>query len=337
MSSFFNMGRFGRNTRKKDTRPPAPQLGGNGQALNGNAAGFSAAGGAGTNAAGAYGNDGATVAGGSAVNRPLYLCQPFVRTALVKGSFATIVALPKYVEQNEWLALNIFEFFTHLNHFYATVAEFCTPATCPSMSAGPGLDYTWLDQNRKQMRLPASQYIDYVLAWINNRVNEEALFPTKAGSTFGPNFLPTAKTMVKQMFRVFAHIYHAHFDTIVHLSLEGHWNSFFQHFVAFGREFALLDARDVEPLAVLIQVFQQQQAQQQAQQQQQAQIQAQAQAQQQHQQHQQIQAPAPQQHPQQMMQAQQHYANNGGGYHPSNGGFYPQAAGLPQPQQARPY
>ena len=276
-------GRFGRNTRKKESgRPPAPQFsngGGGGAFVSSSNGGYD-------------GHGGGMSGGGQQVggqHKPLYLCQPFVRTALVKGSFATIVVLPKYVEQNEWLALNIFEFFTHLNHFYSTVAEFCTPASCPSMSAGPGLDYTWLDQNRKQMRLPASQYIDYVLAWINNRVNEEGLFPTKANSTFGPNFLPTAKTMVKQMFRVFAHIYHAHFDAIVHLGLEGHWNSFFQHFVAFGREFALLDARDVEPLAVLIQVFQQQQAQQQQQQQSNSQQAGQQQQQQhQHQQQQQI-------------------------------------------------
>lgn len=225
MSFFRSIGRSSR--QKKDTgRPPVPQLG------NGSNTQLAQA-------------------------RPLYLCQPFVRTALVKGSFATIVVLPKYIEQGEWLALNVFEFFTYLNHFYSVISEHCTFSTCPSMSAGPGLDYTWLDQNRKQMRLPASQYIDYVLAWINNRINEEQLFPTKAGMAFSPQFLPTVKAIYKQMFRVFAHIYHAHFELIVHLSLEGHWNSFFQHFISFGKEFDLLDARDIEPLKELIMVFQQ--------------------------------------------------------------------------------
>lgn len=226
MSFFRSIGRSSRQ-KKDPARPPVPQLGG----PNGSQMGQS---------------------------RPLYLCQPFVRTALVKGSFATIVVSPKYIEQGEWLALNVFEFFTYLNHFYSVVAESCNASTCPSMSAGPGLDYTWLDQNRKQMRLPASQYIDYVLAWINNRINEEQLFPTKAGSQFSNQFLPTVKAIYKQMFRVFAHIYHAHFDTIVHLSLEGHWNSFFQHFISFGKEFDLLDARDMEPLKDLIIMFQQQ-------------------------------------------------------------------------------
>jgi len=40
------------------------------------------------------------------VPKPLYLCQPFVRSTLIKGSFRTIVALPKYVHPYEWVAMN---------------------------------------------------------------------------------------------------------------------------------------------------------------------------------------------------------------------------------------
>ena len=40
-------------------------------------------------------------------------------------------------------------------------------------------------------------------------------------------------------------VYWAHFTSYVHLSLEGHLNSLFAHFVAFGREFDLIDNRDV--------------------------------------------------------------------------------------------
>lgn len=36
----------------------------------------------------------------------LYLQQPFVRTHLVKGNFSTIVSLPRYVDLDEWVALN---------------------------------------------------------------------------------------------------------------------------------------------------------------------------------------------------------------------------------------
>lgn len=60
------------------------------------------------------------------------------------------------------------------------------------------------------------------------------------------------------MFRIFAHMYYAHYAEILHLSLEAHWNSFFAHFIAFGKEFQLLDKRDTAPLKDLIVVLENQ-------------------------------------------------------------------------------
>lgn len=42
------------------------------------------------------------------------------------------------------------------------------------------MDYTWIDQNRKQVKLPAPQYIDYVMTWVGGLLTDEATFPTKA-------------------------------------------------------------------------------------------------------------------------------------------------------------
>lgn len=95
--------------------------------------------------------------------KPLFLSEPFVKTALVKGSFKTIVQLPKYVDQNEWIALNIFEMYNNLNQFYGIIAEYVKPELFPTMNAGPKTDYLWVDQNNKTIQLPANQYIEYVL------------------------------------------------------------------------------------------------------------------------------------------------------------------------------
>ena len=88
--------------------------------------------------------------------KPLYLCQPFIRAALVTGKFKSIVVLPKYVDVNEWVAINstssrrstyrqrliswriVFDFYTNLNLFLAVLSESCTQGSCPTMSAGPG-------------------------------------------------------------------------------------------------------------------------------------------------------------------------------------------------------
>ncbi|KAH3903035.1 Mob2p SCDLUD_000645 [Saccharomycodes ludwigii] len=188
----------------------------------------------------------------------MFLSEPFVRTSLVKGSFKTIVQLPKYVDLKEWVALNVFEFYTNLNQFYGVIAEYVTPEAYPTMNAGPHTDYLWLDANNRQVSLPASQYIDLALTWINNKINDKNLFPTKNGILFPNNFARDVQRIMIQLFRIFAHIYHHHFDKIVHVSLEAHWNSFFAHFISFCKEFNLIDRREMFPLLPLIENFEKQ-------------------------------------------------------------------------------
>jgi len=178
--------------------------------------------------------------------KPLYLSNPFVKAALVKGNFKTIVAQPRYCDLNEWVAVNIFDFYTNLNTFYGILAEVCTTSNCRTMSAGPTLDYTWIDSSRKQVKLPAPTYIDYVMSWVQQTIENGKDFPIKFGSDFQPNFPTIAKQIYRQLLRVFAHIYHAHFTHLLHLSAEGHFNSLFAHFLAFGKQYDLLDYKDIK-------------------------------------------------------------------------------------------
>lgn len=133
-----------------------------------------------------------------------------------------------------------------------------------SLSLLHSLDYTWIDQNKRQVKLPAPQYIDYVMTWVGGLLSDEATFPTKAcehhcfrlvtfalilaapfaAREFPVTFLATAKHIYKQLLRVFAHIYHAQFNYLVHLCCEGHFNSLFAHFIAFGSEFDLFQFAD---------------------------------------------------------------------------------------------
>lgn len=66
---------------------------------------------------------------------------------------------------------------------------------------------------------------------------------------FPPTFFTTAKHIYKQLMRVFAHIYHAQFPYLIHLCCEGHFNSLFAHFVAFGAEFELFSFQEVRRVA----------------------------------------------------------------------------------------
>ncbi|KAJ1649196.1 Maintenance of ploidy protein mob2 [Dispira simplex] len=183
---------------------------------------------------------------------PLFLDPTLATSSLLKGKLQPLVELPKYVDPNEWLAANIVDFFEYINLFYGTVSYFCTPSTCSSMSAGPHYEYSWSDTGLRGAKLPAPQYIDYAMTWMQNCIDDGAVFPTKVGREFPRDFVQTARAIVRQMFRVFAHIFYAHYDKLVHLAAERHFNSLFAHFIAFCREFGLLDKKDMAPLHDLI-------------------------------------------------------------------------------------
>lgn len=134
------------------------------------------------------------------------------------------------------------------------------------------LNYVWIHQGGKQANLPAPTYIDYVMTSIQNLIDDEKIFPTKSSmcahitiffiwanglilghlkktkkdQAFHPSFPATIRTVYRQLLRVFAHIYHAHYQQILHLRSEPHFNSFFAHYLAFGREYELLEIRDIK-------------------------------------------------------------------------------------------
>lgn len=95
---------FSRGFRNPRKTKPAPL---NQEPGNGNNGSGGSGGGSGSN----FGSPSAGLIPGSPsaqriTQKPLFLCKPFVTSQLVKGSFSTIVVLPRYVDQGEWLALN---------------------------------------------------------------------------------------------------------------------------------------------------------------------------------------------------------------------------------------
>lgn len=93
------------------------------------------------------------------------------------------------------------------------------------------------------------------MTWVENQLNNENLFPWQPGVPFPKNFLSVIKVIFKRLFRVYAHIYHSHFQHIMSLGLEYHLNTCFKHFIFFIDEFKLVDDKELAPLAELIQQF----------------------------------------------------------------------------------
>ncbi|KAJ1918060.1 Maintenance of ploidy protein mob2 [Mycoemilia scoparia] len=189
---------------------------------------------------------------------PLFIHPKFSSAHLVKGSFKGVVQLPKYVDVNEWLASNTFEFFNLINLFYGIITNFCTMSECSIMNAGPLHEYTWTDTQRKTVKLSAPQYIDYVLSQVQTMLDDERAFPTKSRSEFPRDFGITLRVIYRQLFRVLAHIYWSHYEVLVNLRCEGHLNSLFAHFISFAKEFDLIDKKELVPMSDLIGLYEQQ-------------------------------------------------------------------------------
>nr|AAM01146.1 Putative F-box protein family [Oryza sativa Japonica Group]AAM44890.1 Putative F-box protein family [Oryza sativa Japonica Group] len=177
-----------------------------------------------------------------------------IDATLGSGNLRDAVRLPPGEDLNEWLAVNTVDFFNQVNILYGTLMEFCTPTTCPTMSAGPKFEYRWADgiQIKKPIEVSAPKYVEYLMDWIEVQLDDESIFPQKLGTPFPQNFREVVKTIFKRLFRVYAHIYHTHFQKIVSLKEEAHLNTCFKHFTLFTWEFKLIDKAELAPLIDLI-------------------------------------------------------------------------------------
>lgn len=167
------------------------------------------------------------------------------------------ISLPEGEDLKSWIAVKTAEFFTEIGMLYATLGEFCTAESCPRMSAGPGFEYLWADAEKgiKPYKCAAPEYINLLMDWAQKQFDDEELFPSQTGAQFPKRFVSEAKVILRRLFRVYAHIYHHHFDQVVTLGEEAHLNTSFKHFVLFVQEYDLVPKAELTPLEDLIYEF----------------------------------------------------------------------------------
>jgi len=175
----------------------------------------------------------------------------YCQATLGAGNLREAVRLPKGEDFNEWLAVNSVDFFNEISLLYGCVSEYCTEKSCAIMSAGPKYEYLWMDgvKYKKPHKCSAPEYIDLLMTWVEDQINDPAIFPVDDGVPFPNNFRTIIKTILKRLFRVYAHIYHHHINKMIALDCEAHLNSCFKHFVYFVKEFQLVDEKELAPLA----------------------------------------------------------------------------------------
>lgn len=160
----------------------------------------------------------------------------------------------------------------------------CNSESCPRMVAGRHT-YTWLDNKKDPIPVSAPQYISLVQRWMNGKIHDPKAFPTEIPAAptgrnvagvvhtdgrdwvgrnagFPETFLHDCRTCFRQIFRIYAHLYHSHWvDPFWHLSGQNNgqgWtdlNSCFVHFCTVAKLYGLLTDRDAEPMQPLIEIW----------------------------------------------------------------------------------
>ena len=89
----------------------------------------------------------------------------------------------------------VVDFFNRINLIYGTISDFCTEESCPTMSGGPRFEYLWADgvKFKKPTKLPAPKYINLLMDWVEEQINNEELFPV---STSKPHSVNPIKNLI---------------------------------------------------------------------------------------------------------------------------------------------
>uniref|UniRef100_A0A0K0ESR7 MOB kinase activator-like 1 n=1 Tax=Strongyloides stercoralis TaxID=6248 RepID=A0A0K0ESR7_STRER len=170
---------------------------------------------------------------------------------LGSGSIKDAIKLPMGEDVNEWIAVNVMDFFNQVTMLFGVIAEKCTEEVCPKMSAGQNYEYYWTS-NTSPMSLPAYKYVDYLLSWVADTLDDEHIFPSQIGKKFPVEFHTIAQTIMKRLFRIYAHVYNEHIDYLGQLNAVEHFNTSLKHFILFVKEFDLMNSEQMEPLSDII-------------------------------------------------------------------------------------
>ena len=87
--------------------------------------------------------------------------------------------------------------------------------------------------------MSASDYVDNLMTWVSELIDDESVFPSLLNKPFPQNFKAICSDIVRRLFRVYAHIYIDHIQHIRNpiLDEEAHLNTSFRHFILFAQEF----------------------------------------------------------------------------------------------------
>lgn len=142
------------------------------------------------------------------------------------------------------------EQYNKINAIFGQMQECCTDESCPKMMSSPGYMYLWRDPSSKKYKkateVSAPEYIALSIDKIENLLNDTTIFSTSGD--FPKDFRKIVKDMSKKIFRVYAHVFHQHFNEVKERKMETNFLFAFKHFLFFAMEFRLLNEKELEPM-----------------------------------------------------------------------------------------
>ncbi|ESU39565.1 Mob1-like protein [Giardia duodenalis] len=174
----------------------------------------------------------------------------------IPGDIMDSVTLPPGEDLNEWLAVNVYEFFESIQLIYSTCEKVCNEKaiTCVEMNAGENCKYLWQDGRvyKKPTPVTAPMYITLLFQWVQGQLEDEAIFPTSPTTPLPKEFPKIVRNIFRRLFRVYAHIFMCHYGTLVEKNIAQTFNTCLKHFLLFVREFQLIEANELEPLRIIL-------------------------------------------------------------------------------------
>ena len=164
------------------------------------------------------------------------------------------VALPPGEDYNDWVAVNVVDFFNEVSLIWGIVLETELPAYKAGEGFPVGFEYLWADgvTIKKPIRCSSTEYVDYVMTWIEDKINDESVFPVGEDVPFPKNYATITKQIFTRMFRIFAIIYTQHFSRVEQLGAAAHLNTSFKHLIYFIWEFDLIEQRELPAMSDIV-------------------------------------------------------------------------------------
>lgn len=208
-----------------------------------------------------------TLGAGGSINEAVSDYSIFLVLVALNFSLVTLslssciqVALPPGESCAAWVAVHAIDFFNDVSTIWAVMAtDPYLNSFRPGEGFPSGVEYRWSNAAGASEAVSAPEYIEKVLNWIADEMNNPTSFPDETEDEEAAlrvyqtqAFAALCGQIFRRLFRVYGIIYSSFFGTLEALEMAPHLNSCFKHFLFFCTEFGLLPEREIEPLEVLV-------------------------------------------------------------------------------------